>query len=531
MNQQEHKSPFAIDKFLDNNDPLAPADLARVYEGIHDLKAQISYVEDKISLWTSQLRALEGRLDQHRGVVSALRGMPYEVLGHIFTSFSFARSSPLPTMGKSARKELVQLTLVCRAWRETALATRRLWAAASVDGDDLADMSYEKAAAWLRRAGGVPRALHVTLYRGEDCPDRCLLPDTSNNHCVLNQSAPLIRLISEGPPLDTLDLKIQHRRCLDRFTGTLADATHRHGRQIPLQTLRLAILTADRPPDFNFLPSFSSLTGIGVMGAQSFGALEKVGGVLERLATLKFVLGDSGESPHVTFQALAKCVNLTELEVAVVTIPHNRFKGVVTLPNVTRLRVQVLLPSASNRSPLESILDHLDLPALISFENQSSYDSSTSCAPFFERHPRIRSFIGRQMLGLAQMHALLTKLPFLTRLTLFGASTIAKYFEASKSPSPADQGQLTRLKWLELWEVDMGLDLRPLLAALHSRRRGGLDSLRGITIEYMIAKRKDPPPQFTRSRTHLHADIVELLRMDGVKVSENCYCTRDSQHS
>ncbi|KAJ3515619.1 hypothetical protein NMY22_g14406 [Coprinellus aureogranulatus] len=79
----------SVDHLLAHNHPPSAADLALVLRGINSLQDEISDVKGEIAFWTSRLSKLEGRLDQHLGIASAMRRMPEEILAQVFLAYPF----------------------------------------------------------------------------------------------------------------------------------------------------------------------------------------------------------------------------------------------------------------------------------------------------------------------------------------------------------------------------------------------------------------------------------------------------------
>ncbi|TEB38164.1 hypothetical protein FA13DRAFT_1725807 [Coprinellus micaceus] len=206
----DSKLAFSMKHFFANNDPPPAPELQCALRGIEDLVDQIDDAKREISFWSERLHTLEANLKEHRGVVSAIRRMPAEILGQIFEAHQSLGSS-FNSPSKSSRAELIHLMLVCRGWRTAALSAHGLWANISIDGIDGPGLSYDKLVVWLARAGNLPRRLVIALQRREDCPSLCSPQFGIDSTCILSRNLSLVRLILEGPPLEHLGVKVRHR--------------------------------------------------------------------------------------------------------------------------------------------------------------------------------------------------------------------------------------------------------------------------------------------------------------------------------
>jgi hypothetical protein len=110
--------------------------------------------------------------------------------------------------------QATRICLVCKAWREVALATPWLWVSVRVWMEQLVD--FKKVKAWLSRSGSLPKRLDVN---GEDsCTggfDGCILSTTG-----------LANMLAEGPVLEELSLSCTSPECCHNlFKRTMAIET------------------------------------------------------------------------------------------------------------------------------------------------------------------------------------------------------------------------------------------------------------------------------------------------------------------
>lgn len=529
LNTSNSEEAFCIDHLLANNDPPSAPDLECVLRSIDNLKSEISDVSGRIALWTSQLRELERRLNQHNGVASAIRRMPEEVLGQIFVAY------PFDVLGsRHSRQELVQLMLVCRGWRESALAAHRLWATVCVDGVDAARLSYDKTAAWLTRAGDVPRTLAIRMLRIEDCASLCSAQFTFGPPCILSTNKSLARLLSEGPSLQRLDMEIRHRRCLENFVKTLPRF---NGRNVPhegVKSLRLIVPSGEDDSDYTFLSSFPTLTDIRLGESKGIAALISTVGSLERLTVFYLSLRHEGDPPYALFVALSNCKSLKELHISI----PNSFSvvstagAIVSLRKVTLLRVK--LDRASHRSDGLSIINHLELPALTAFEIINARDATTTSVweQFFGRHTSIKALVCQETVG-PPLYTALNHLPLLTHFTMVrDTSAIAWLLSMSRFRRSDLQNEVwfPRLEHLELLEVERQVDLQYLWDFLSSRRPGWerepedvseVADMKSVIVEFVTSK-KDPSSASMVERL-VHSSDVRELRDSGMKVTISSY--------
>ena len=382
-----------LEPLFASNDPPPARELQWALYGIGDLVHQIDDVKRKISFWSERLQTLEVKLKEHRGVVSAIRRMPAEILGQIFEAHQSLRSS-FDSPSRSSRRELVHIMLVCRGWRTAALSAHGLWTSILIEGIDGPGLSYEKLVVWLARAGNLPRRLVIAMQRREDCPSLCSPQFGVDSACILNRNRSLVRLLLEGPPLDHLGMKVRHRRCVENLSIAFARHPQGSGRHRTVTSLTLSIQdTESLQPSYSFLSSFPSITGITLKyGPRGITALQEPVGLLERLTFLAIPVGVFRESPSFALIALSRCFNLVELRLSIEGMgfrPSLSSRHTTYLPRLTMLRVNAAVGS---RSDGVSILNYLELPALetLHVTNARGSSSTASWKDFFRRHSCIR---------------------------------------------------------------------------------------------------------------------------------------------
>ncbi|KAF6741092.1 hypothetical protein DFP72DRAFT_315640 [Ephemerocybe angulata] len=171
---------------------LAEAALARrVLEGLIE----------EASVYRARLEASELEVLRLRSVLSPARRLPVEIIGEILLLVT-----PLVLCSRG-RAKLLDLTAVCRHWRQAALLTHRLWGGLSIDAT-APESAYDSILSWFSRAGALPKFLYY-----ESRPTPCDCDDTFMGEC--QAASPLIvHLLSEGPLLEHLKLSLTSPGCL-----------------------------------------------------------------------------------------------------------------------------------------------------------------------------------------------------------------------------------------------------------------------------------------------------------------------------
>ncbi|KAJ7148401.1 hypothetical protein C8R43DRAFT_517904 [Mycena crocata] len=127
------------------------ADRARVAV----IDAQITTLEESIRLLRIQKQPYQDRLDACKYPVVTL---PTEITSEIFTQFLPLYPSCPPMTGSSSP---TLLTLICRSWRNIALANPALWRAIALDATHENDGAQKLLQLWLSRSGCRPLSIYV----------------------------------------------------------------------------------------------------------------------------------------------------------------------------------------------------------------------------------------------------------------------------------------------------------------------------------------------------------------------------------
>lgn len=128
--------------------------------------------------------------------------MPLEVMGDIFCILVHIVAEK---DYYDVSRQVVKINLVCRAWRNAALATPQIWAGLAVRMIPVPD--YKKVARWLARSKGLLRALMIGFdFEGGDIyANPCCDADKQGRPCTLLDPG-LIELLTQGPTLERLTI-------------------------------------------------------------------------------------------------------------------------------------------------------------------------------------------------------------------------------------------------------------------------------------------------------------------------------------
>ncbi|KAF5309631.1 hypothetical protein D9611_013979 [Ephemerocybe angulata] len=162
---------------------------------------------------------LEDRLSRMRCAVSPVRSLLPEVLGQIFVATATMQYKPGERIDTA---RVVDLSLVCKAWRAAAEMTHSLWADIFIA--EPGPQIFDKAVAWMGRSGTTPKTLRIRLSHSYcerhegysvDANDEEISPDPEEpvSPCILD-GVPLLKLFMEGPPLDNFEIGVTSTSCL-----------------------------------------------------------------------------------------------------------------------------------------------------------------------------------------------------------------------------------------------------------------------------------------------------------------------------
>ncbi|KAF5335172.1 hypothetical protein D9611_010970 [Ephemerocybe angulata] len=183
MDPQASRGPFLLPRVVGS--PSVPAsdldvenDLLKGLDGIHLEQPHV-----KTNTRTSQ-------------------SLPPEILGQIF---SFATGL---SMTARSVAHLIDLCLVCQAWRAAALVTHQLWSSLEVRPASFTQGVAEGIERWFSRAGTMSKSLAIFTPQHTYCYDGYEL-----GGCPLATLA-MARFLTEGPKLDHLSMYSSSSECL-----------------------------------------------------------------------------------------------------------------------------------------------------------------------------------------------------------------------------------------------------------------------------------------------------------------------------
>ncbi|KAJ2929713.1 hypothetical protein H1R20_g7391, partial [Candolleomyces eurysporus] len=191
------EAPSPLSHYFATNASPNPIEIATISKEID----QYTIAIEKIRL---ELQNLEAGRQKYEELLSPLRRkpLPPELLGEVFSFLIYPIFPELDEwdgfdamvgydVGRG-RNALINLCLVCRAWRDAAYATPPLWSRLDLHWDSL---DLEKVTQWLSRSRGVPKSL--VIY------PRDWQQELTDDHFTI-----LEELLTAGPPLDRLDLRM-----------------------------------------------------------------------------------------------------------------------------------------------------------------------------------------------------------------------------------------------------------------------------------------------------------------------------------
>ncbi|RXW21358.1 hypothetical protein EST38_g4504 [Candolleomyces aberdarensis] len=406
-------SSIVLSRLLFHNEVPDALEAASIHQGINDIKGEIFRLQ-------SQLEYLERLLQKHRRVLSAVRRIPAGVWGRIFTFVL-----PFCLRGNE-RRELLHLTLVCRAWCQAARLTRRLWNKYSVDTHPF---SYKAAKSWLSRSGDLPKSLEVDGLACGHC--KKFRRDNGDFRCPIIHPE-LVKLLLEGPVLNHLSLKCQVPLCFKKLCERLHPSMW-----ISIKSLTIWIEDGWRQViegevmshSFDIPPNVTSLE-ISLGYAYDFGCPDRPlcisPIVYARLTSLSFNSG-AWSNGAAFLAALKHCTSLESLTINFVCNGWRyddedyRIAGrSVSLPCLRTLQLQQACET--------DILEHLVMPALIELVVRGEYSEGEREFQWYFPNPQVRCpnlrilrLYTPRSVDPSELAAILKYLPHLTEVTLSGA--------------------------------------------------------------------------------------------------------------
>ncbi|KAJ2926626.1 hypothetical protein H1R20_g10464, partial [Candolleomyces eurysporus] len=209
---------------FNSNATPRPLEGASIQHKVDDLTTDIEGVKSQIERLQRQLKELEGQRHSYQALLSPLRRIPLEIHGEIFAHI-LADIDP-ENSERPVDTALINLCLVCRAWRNAALATPRLWNHLVLDGLPTS-LRSEVVSHWFSRSGVAPNTLQVFGDSHEGCqgPEGCEFSNVG-----------LAKLLTDGPQLSHLVFSCTSSQCLRNFIDLMK--TMETGKPRPWDTLK-----------------------------------------------------------------------------------------------------------------------------------------------------------------------------------------------------------------------------------------------------------------------------------------------------
>lgn len=423
-------SSIALSHLLTSNEVPNAFETSCIHQGLNNLQSEISRLQ-------SQLYHLENLSKTHRSVLSAVRRLPFEVLGRIF---SFVPSS-FPKIYE--RQELLHLTQVCRRWCQAARLTHLLWSEFELEYGT----SYEAAASWLSRSGNLPKTLNV---RKRWCGH-----SRSNHHADFQQcdlAAPgIVKMLLEGPPLDRLHLSCAVPLCFQKLCEQLRPSLWK-----PIKSLSISIddgwdqliegeVTSN---SFDIPPSVTALS-IDLGFSSNFGLPNRPlcisSSAYARLKSFSFSSTPAWSNGAAVLAALQYCANL---EILTINFGRNMWKYDVEGYRAQSVSLPKLHTLHLHQTFETSILNYLIMPALAELVVRGSHylelDYFWWNLPNPElRCPNLRIFrlyAPEPIMGPVKLATILQGLPHLTELTLSKAV-------CDRDDAEEEEGLIIKTNW------------------------------------------------------------------------------------
>lgn len=373
----------------------------RIRTIITEKEANLARLDAEISRLLEERLAERQSLSAHKVLMAPVRRLPLELLSEIFVSlclilhvvneYSLRRGwIKLRCLGThdfvlpNTRQAPILLTQVCKAWRTVALSTPKLWSSINL---------------------GLFSIKHKS---------RPYIPSLMDNW--LNRSALLPLSISLGLHSD------------DPVSGPALEVLFRHIRAWKHVRLEWCMQNLPIPPLFNFnfclssnapfLETFELRTegGLGTQGEEHLSAILRGASALCRFSwadedlsldlnrlilpwaqlsdldlRCKLSLRDCITLLHVSPNLVSCSFHLVRLDSPASTLPQ----GQITLPHLRHLSIDSVFT-------LTPLLDSVTLPALLSLEATSSYDTDNAIPPW--PHAEFVALLTRSSPPLANLH-------------------------------------------------------------------------------------------------------------------------------
>jgi hypothetical protein len=188
----------ALSYFLSNNAVPNICEAASI-------RVEIDYLAAHISRLRSKLKKLEKQFWSYSVMLSPVRRVPAEVWGEIFTFVI-----PDDVLEEQKRCQLVDLQLVCRAWRDAARLQHRLWSGLYISLRQT--IPLKKIECWFSRSGSTPKSLQVFVPGHGDC---------ENEGSPCRSHSPALATLLAEERLDRFSLTCKGPQCFHNILNAL----------------------------------------------------------------------------------------------------------------------------------------------------------------------------------------------------------------------------------------------------------------------------------------------------------------------
>ncbi|TEB18804.1 hypothetical protein FA13DRAFT_1802988 [Coprinellus micaceus] len=174
------------------------------------LRQQLNSRSQAIARLQNELKILQSECETYESLLSPLRrnAVPLEILGLIFTKAVLNSQNSLPS-----DEQVQRICLVCRGWRNAALATPAIWGQLELKGSP--PVNFATIQRWLSRAGTLPRRLSII--------DECSHEGIDEDHPTVCPwvEAGLPALLTEAPTPKELILILNEGQCLQHLLNAI----------------------------------------------------------------------------------------------------------------------------------------------------------------------------------------------------------------------------------------------------------------------------------------------------------------------
>ncbi|KAJ2913830.1 hypothetical protein MD484_g6587, partial [Candolleomyces efflorescens] len=482
------------------------------------MRAGADAITHRISKLRSELEALENQLLKQKGAISAVRLMPLEVLGEIFELVLDY------VLDNKSIKELVNLQLVCRQWRDAARITHRLWSKFMyLEKHDIPQLiqARDSFKIWFKRAGNTPKMFSYLALGHKNC-------EAQDSKCK-TVTGIFASLFTEGLWIDHLYFESWTLQCFLNFIEAVHSLqTEQYPRPFDsIRTFTLSLCGPWKEPFdivYQHIPKNTTTFRLYLPDFQKaynpdfyeVGDVCLPQGMLERLTS--FSLLCDWPCPYPVLPSLRHCINLQTLVVDVFNqrvvevdwfsedVPWEDnttiFEYGVFLPNLETLRLRCIrnisvlkLFNTPRLVELDIGFSGVDLrnhPKLVDtiqhfVKRRSKCEETLRCF-------RLRDWFGMDG-GAKELVNLFLELPLLTRITLDSVTESEYAWSLLADAKMENKTCLPNLEVLELLHGFNATGMNHLFKFLESRRpyrlqrgqpvfEGPPDSLKRLTVVY-----------------------------------------------